>query len=379
MRVLLLDTAFAAAPIYEHLVQIGHDVWVMGNRPNDLLAKKAGKKWINQDYSQMHEVEEHAVRGGIECFVPGCTDLSIEICLRLRFGSTVLDAPETNNILCNKQAFRSLCHDLGLPGPQVVRKEEFPIQGRFICKPVDAFSGRGITVFDGDDCDSLEEAYDAAIRASRTATALIETFTIGDLFSCSAFIDDQRVSMAFYVREGSSVNPFAVDTSYVAYDLPKECTELLEESLAKICSALRLKNGLLHTQFILTDGYPAIVEVSRRCPGDLYPLLIEYSTGFQYAAKYASYFIKAEQAPQKTERRYVLRHTVASDRDIIFEGLRLAESKPTRAFFPIHAMGQELLGGQKTRAGILFCEAPSYEQLVDDYELFVSRGAYEVA
>ena len=37
---LLLDTAFAAAPIYDSLVRAGHDVWVMGNRANDLLAKK---------------------------------------------------------------------------------------------------------------------------------------------------------------------------------------------------------------------------------------------------------------------------------------------------------------------------------------------------
>lgn len=46
MRVLLLDTAFSSAPIYDYLVRSGHDVWVMGNRHTDLLAMKAGSNWI---------------------------------------------------------------------------------------------------------------------------------------------------------------------------------------------------------------------------------------------------------------------------------------------------------------------------------------------
>ena len=138
-------------------------------------------------------------------------------------------------------------------------------------------------------------AYNTAQNASPSSTALIETFEAGDLYSCSAFIEKQRLTVAFYVREGSSANPFAVDTSYVTDDLPARCTIILEESLEKICSALQLKDGLLHTQFILAGERPFIVEVSRRCPGDLYSLLIEYSTGFQYAAKYASYFTETKQ------------------------------------------------------------------------------------
>lgn len=379
MKVLLLDAAFSAAPIYDYLVRSGHDVWVMGNRQHDLLARKAGSKWIQQDYSQVRQVEKHVLRQGIEYVLPGCTDISIDTCLRLRMNPHLHDTPETNAILSNKALFRTLCVKLSLPAPRVISKDDFPIQGRFICKPVDAFSGRGITVFDGSDRNAPEAAYAIATEASPTSKALIETFEAGDLYSCSAFVDGQRITSAFYVREGSSANPFAVDTSYVDYGLPAKCVKALEEGLEKLCVALQLKDGLLHTQFILTEEYPSIVEVSRRCPGDLYSRLIEYSTGFAYAAKYASYFIGDKQECKATERRHILRHTVTSTENAIFGGVRFGASNTVAAFFPLCAMGQDLLSRQGNRVGILFCEASTHEQILQDYDLFVSRKAYDVS
>ncbi len=379
MRVLLLDTAFAAAPIYDSLVHAGHEVWVMGDRPNDLLAKRAGANWIDQDYSRIPEVEKHVQRHGVNHVVAGCTDVSIETCLQLRMNSHLIDAPETNRILSNKEAFRRLCAELDLPAPRVVPISKFPTSGRFICKPVDAFSGRGITVFDGDDVDALRAAYDVAKEASPSSAALIETFAEGDLHSCSAFLEDGRLTTAFYVREGSSANPFAVDTSYVVHDLPATCTAAVEDSLERISSALKLKDGLLHAQFILSGDRPFIVEVSRRCPGDLYSLLIEFSTGFQYAAKYASYWVGGKADLRPTLRRHVLRHTVSSIDDTIFGGLKLTKPKAVFSFFPLLAMGQDVYGRQKSRVGILFSEASTYQGLLDDYEDFVSRAAYDVA
>lgn len=376
MKVLLLDTAFAAAPIYEYLSRAGHEVWVMGNRPNDLLAKMAGQKWIQQDYSQIQAVKHHIERCDIKYVVPGCTDVSIETVLGLQMNSNLFDAPETNYILANKQAFRCLCDQLNLPAPRVMKEDDFPMEGRFICKPVDAFSGRGITVFEGTDRNTLDAALRIARKASPTSRALIETFVSGPLYSCSAFVENHRLAEAFYVLEGSSANPFAVDTSYVVYHLPASCADVLKESLEKLCTALRLKDGLLHTQFILAESLPVIVEVSRRCPGDLYSLLIEYSTGFRYAAKYASYFIEAQQESRKTERRHVLRHTVTSIEDAIFAGLKFDAPRAVCSFFPVHVMGQELSARQGTRAGILFCEVSTYEQLLEEYELFISRSAY---
>lgn len=378
MKILLLDTAFAAAPIYHFLVASGHKVWVMGNRPDDLLARKAKDNWIEQDYSQTGAVEQHIARLDIDRVIPGCTDVSIETCLQLNSVYHSLDTAEVNAHLSNKALFRKVCAQIDLPAPRVIEEAVFPVPGRFICKPVDAFSGRGMTVFDGTDLQAMSSALRIARKASPTSNALIETFVEGDLHSCTAFVEDQKLTDTFFVIEGASANPFAVDTSYLVHDLPQECANLLRERLERLCSFLRLKDGLLHTQFILSGATPLIIEASRRCPGDLYPLLIEYSTGFQYAAKYASYFIGQKLNSVPLVRRHIMRHTVTADEDAIFDGLTLKESQSVLAFFPISAMGGLLRARQGNRAGILFSECPSYENLLGAYQVFLQRRAYRI-
>jgi hypothetical protein len=379
MRVLLLDTAFAAAPLYDALTAQGHDVWTVGNRPADVLAKKAGIRWIYEDYSKQKEIAAHARRLSIERAVPGCTDVSMETHVALALAPLLTDSLYVNRCLTNKAEFRALCVALDLAAPKVLSPRDFPMQGRFICKPVDGFSGRGITIFDGNDNEAIASAWATAIAESPSATALIETCVSGDLYSCSAFIEGHRVRSAFYVREGASCHPFAVDTSYIVSDFPSDAARILEEALRKISVALGLRAGLLHIQFILEDGQPFIIEAARRCPGDLYGLLVEYSSGFPYAAEYASYFLGLRSARPIMQRRFVLRHTVASVSGVIYGGLRLGIPLVVRAFIPLQVTGQELTARQGTRAGVLFCEFESYHQLQCAYDEFLARRVYELS
>lgn len=378
MRVLLLDTAFAAAPIYRFLVEAGHEVWAMGNRAADLVARKAGPNWIEQDYSDVAAVEAHVARLGIERVVPGCTDVSIDTCCRLSVGVDLRDGAEVTDTLRDKGQFRAVCARLDLPAPRVVDVATFPRAGRHICKPVDAFSGRGITVFDGMDTAALEGALAFARAASPTGTAIVETFAEGDLYSCSAFVEAKRLTEAFFVIEGSSVNPYAVDTSYVVHDMPPACVRAIREALERLSAFLDLRDGLLHTQFILADGLPVIIEATRRCPGDLYPLLIEYSTGFRHAAKYASYFLGEPLDARHGERRHILRHTVTADDDGCFEGLVFRGSERVAGYFPLVPMGERLRARQGNRAGLLFCEEPGHDELLAAYDRFLARRAYRV-
>ncbi len=376
MKVLLLDTAFSAMPIYDYLVAQGHDVWTMGNRPDDILAQRAGDRWIEQDYSRVLEVGQHVKRIGIDCLVPGCTDVSMDTCVQL--GTGRLDDAETNATLGNKRRFRALCAELGLPAPRERDVSAFPVAGRFICKPVDGFSGRGITVFDGEDAEGVAAAFETACRESSCGEALAEPFVVGDLYSYTTFLEKGEPQDWFFVREGSSINPFAVDTSYVSNALPESCREVLADGVSRIADKLGLMDGLIHTQFIWDGQAPAIVEMARRCPGDLYALLIEYSTGFRYAAKYASYFLGERFDTAPTMRRHVLRHTVTSDERAVFGGLRFSETLPVKAFFPLRCLGEELAGGHAGRAGVLFCEFGERDAMHLAEDRFLARAVYEV-
>jgi len=56
-KVLLVDTNFSSAPIYNDLVQSGCEVFVVGGNPEDFLAKST-KNYINLDYSNVDRIRE---------------------------------------------------------------------------------------------------------------------------------------------------------------------------------------------------------------------------------------------------------------------------------------------------------------------------------
>jgi predicted ATP-grasp superfamily ATP-dependent carboligase len=256
--------------------------------------------------------------------------------------------------------------------------ETLPSTGRLICKPVDAFSGRGISIFEASDQRALEKALEVAVAASPSGRSVVETFVEGQLHSCSGFLESGRLVDTFYVIEGSSANLFAVDTSYVTDDVPSAYRVELEASLETLAAELMLADGLIHTQFLLAEDGAYVVEVSRRCPGDLYSLLIEFATGYPYAARYASFFLGNQITTSVSDRRHILRHTVTADCDCVYGGLKLDRALPVHSFFPLQSVGQTLLARQGNRAGILFCEASNHSDLIKTYRQFHDRQAYRV-
>jgi len=376
-KVLLLDTGFSALPIYSGLIAAGHDVFVMGNRPQDAIAIRAGDRWIEQDYSRVAEVSRHADRLGIDCLVPGCTDVSIATCTSIAGGGH-LDSAAANLSLSDKQLFRDLCSDLELPAPRSLPLDRFPRSGRFICKPVDAFSGRGITEFEGTDEAALQAALSAARSASPSGKTLVEPFVDGQLHSWSGFLEGGAMTDGFFVCEGSSINPFAVDTSYVVHAMPEGARAQLSSAISRIANALGLVDGLMHTQFIWDGQDVFIIEIARRCPGDLYALLIEYATGYAYARKYGSYFTGDSFVASASEQRAVLRHTVTSPAAMTYAGLTLDVSLPLRAWFALEGMGKRLPAGHAGRIGILFSEVANEAERETAYQLFLNRQVYRL-
>lgn len=377
MRILLLDAAFSCMPIYEYLTGLGYDTWVIGNRGTDVLARKAGKYWINGDYKDTNKVKEYLKELSIDFIIPGCTDIS------LATYNTIISENEgnicfsqSNDKILNKLEFRKLCENLSIPAPRLIHKNDFPLKGDFICKPVDSYSGKGISVFDGTDIVAIEDAYFKAKSESICNLVVFETYENGCLFSCSAFIDQGKVNDRFYVREGSSVNPYAVDTSYVDFNFPTDIGQSVEQNINKIVKSLNLSDGLIHTQFILRGDQIYFIEMTRRCPGDLYSLLIELSTGYPYAAKYASYFIKKSIKSKSTKSKYILRHTISTSLNSIYEGVKFNQSMNVRAIYPLAAMANELKLNSTNRVGVIFFETENAKVLETQYNALLQRTCY---
>ncbi len=379
-RVLLVDTSFSAAPIYQALLALGHEVHVVGNRPEDYLAKVCNRYW-NISYAEVEILKQLVANEDFNFIVPGCTDLSYRSCSKLSNGRFPgLDFPEVESTINNKAYFRALARRLGLQAPRVlwsdvagVESEEnlFPldIETPIIIKPVDGYSGRGITVLWEIDQVSLMRGIEYARIASPSGKCLIEDYMEGQLYSFSCNIQGERVIASVLIKEFGTADPFVVDTSWVVQNPREALKERLTTDVEALASHLQLCDGLVHMQFILVGDVPYIIEVTRRCPGDLYSQLVDLSGEGSYAERYVAPFLGLQITKNiVSQSQRVLRHSITAKGRKPFRQVRFERPLSKWQWVPLALTGQELKHNQATRIGILFAEESddhSFEALQD--------------
>lgn len=380
-KTLLVDTNRAAVPIYQALRDSGHEVWVVGGKPSEPLAKLA-PNYVQLDYSDVDQLAAFVDEKAFDYLVPGCTDLSYQVCAEINGGRFPgFDTPANASTINNKSEFRAAAYALGLSVPRVMTLEDVADVPAVVVKPVDAFSGRGMTVLRNEKQAHLSAAFEAACKASRSGTAIVEEFIDGQLFSHSAFLWDGTVLADFIVQEDCTTNPFTVDTSRVAEIFPDSLLESLRESARRLVSGLHLANGLVHTQFIVKKDQYWIIEVTRRCPGDLYSLLVEFSTGYPYAASYAAPFVGRRPMQQTGNGigERITRHTVTSKAGASLWGFRFVAPVNIMLFLPLATSGDFIGPSPYGRAGIIFFRSSSLAEQEKLYGQLLDGNLYSIS
>lgn len=381
-KVLLLDTNFSSAPIYNYLVQAGNEVYVVGANPTDFLAKSV-KNYINMDYSDVNQTRDLIDKLCVDFIVPGCNDRSYQVCAELNSsgkfnGIDTLEATETIN---NKEKFREFARKIGLSVPQVFSLEQVGDAWPVIVKPVDAYSGRGITIVQEAEKNQLQSAVDRAKAFSGSGACIIEEYVEGQLFSHSAFIADGNVVQDFVVEEDGTANPFVVDTSRVIYDFSEEMLDRIRGGINLMAKKLNLADGLVHTQLIKNEESFWIIEVTRRCPGDLYSQLIELSTGFNYAENYARPFVKQNFCSDgsKLKRSWIMRHTISQSTEGVFGSIQFKTPLHIEKLVPISLAGDRVKASPFGRIGVLFAKTDSQNDLEELCSLTLKRNLYAIS
>lgn len=372
--VLLLDTNVSSAPIHRYLTGAGYDVHVVGRNPNDFLAK-AVPNYVNLDYSDVEATLALAERLGAKYLVPGCNDLSYETCAQVsaRRPFPGIDPVETVRVLGNKQCFRRYAVQNHIPAPRQLAEADAVAGRSVIVKPVDAYSGRGVTALKAPSAQDISAALNLAKGFSQTGACLIEEFVEGQLYSHTAFLGPAGVVADFIVEEHGSVNPFAVDTSCVLSDFDPVLLRKVRDAIEQIGRDLKLTSGLIHTQFISDGQQFWIIEITRRCPGDLYSHLISLSTGFNYAENYARPFVGKPFEDGPRRRSPIMRHTISLRAEQVFGSLQFHRPVQVETLVPLALAGDRVPQSPFGRIGILFARAESAPAL-DELMAATLRG-----
>ncbi|WP_144837049.1 ATP-grasp domain-containing protein [Leclercia adecarboxylata] len=358
---LILDAGFASLPLQQAVKTAGFRTLVCSGKAHDAGMLTADIT-CEQNYADSEAVLKIAQQHKVAALLPGVTDVSYLSGCRVAhsLGLPGFDAPDVSDTIFLKDKFRAWALSKGLPVPQAAWTDEQARQLKLplLVKPVDAYSGNGITKVT--DWAMLDAAIETARNASPGKQYVVENFCEGALYSHSAFIRNGEIVCEFFVDEYCTVYPWQVNSSSLSQNLSPDMRDSVSECMQSIVSDLRLVDGLLHTQFIASEDQFWLIELTRRCPGDLYSRLIELSTGVNYAGWFVAPFLgkSSPAVPRRpVQTRNIARHTVSVNRAMRFTRFAF-KSLPADLIevIPLTRPGTLVQPAPGDRAGLIFAE-----------------------
>ncbi|QDC44304.1 ATP-grasp domain-containing protein [Methylophilus medardicus] len=387
-KALLVGSSFSATPIFYALKDHGLHVSVCGNNPSDACHQYADASYFI-DYSDPEHLLSVVESGDFDFLVPTCNDYSYMSCAKVaeKFSFPGFDSLPTATELHTKNLFRQLTQRLGIPAPRFteinvgMQISDLSLDFPLLMKPVDSFSGRGMSkIFSETD---LALAISDAQRYSRVGKVVVEEFLDASLHSHSAFLQKGTVQQDFFVDEFCTVYPYQVNCSNHPSLLTTNIKDSVREAINQISKSLGLVNGLIHTQFMVRENEFWIIETMRRCPGDLYGVLVTYSTGVDYADLFVRSFLDLPipESPFKPNEVLYGRHTVSGTKSQTLMSIASNIPSVSSQFVSLKNSGEHLKEAPFDKAGILFVEFESQQQMEEVTPLmagYVNINSYNI-
>lgn len=355
-KIALLDTSFSSLPLINCINTNKSKLFVVGGKKDDYLCNLSNAEYIQLDYRYTEKLNEFVKDFEIDYVVPGCNDVSFESYENLSKSDRV-NATSFNDIN-NKKKFRQICRRLGLPAPKTYNNVNELASNDIIVKPEIGFSGKGVAIIKSTDHpQKIDQAIKNAEANSANGRAILEDFITGSLFSIGVFIKNNKVTSSFVVKEYCLTSKFTVDWSYISTTFSEKINNLFGDLVSSMPHLLGINNGHISLQCIIDEeDQIVIIEATFRCPGDLYPMLIELQTGVSYSYEYLSTFLPENVLKHTTELPndgIVVRHTTTSYKENSFLGFQ-HRGLNTIFSVPTLKVGDRNSSKNKYRTGVHF-------------------------
>lgn len=149
-----------------------------------------------------------------------------------------------------------------------------------IVKPVDSYSSRGVRKVEN--IDELKAAFETAVNISRTKTAIVEEFAVGEEITVDVYVEDGKahVLTASYSDKIAEKNKFVIyrtkNPAYINDDISAKIDEVAQQ----IADAFGIKNAPMLIQLIANDKKISVIEFCARTGGGIKFRLIKKASGF---------------------------------------------------------------------------------------------------
>lgn len=376
-RLLILNGSHSEIPLIREAKQLGYYVITSGNAP-DLIGHAYADEYVYGDYSDAERMLEIVKENNITAVCSCANDFGIITAAYIaeKMGWGGHDSYETTLLLHEKHRFKKFArdHQLRTPMADVYTTVEEALQKReeyqypVIVKPVDLTGGKGVSRIEN--ADEYEPAVRNALNRSVQGKIVVERYLEGTYHSFSTFVVNEKVVASFSDNEYSFINPYFVATSGGPATDIDAVRDILTEQVEIIADQLHLVNGVFHIQYILSDGEPYIIDIARRCSGDIYPEPVEHSMGIPWS----KWIVMSECGyaddvflERGTQKCYCGRHCIMAEKNGIVRDVVIDPAIRDNVYqdFSWWKPGDRIENYLVDKLGILFLEYASEQEMVE--------------
>lgn len=330
-KILILNGSHSEITLINAAKKLGFYVITTGNSP-ELIGHQYGDEYHNADFSDYEAVLKLAKRLNIDSICSCANDFGAitasYVAEKLCLGGH--DSFNTTILLHHKDKFKHFAIENNIPtayarsysDQQIALDEMSYFSFPLIIKPVDLTGGKGVSkAFNNNE---YYMAVEYAFKKSKSKKIVVENFINGTYHSFTSFILNEKVIFNFSDNEYSYLNPFLVSTSAGPAADILYIKDKLINAAETIAAKLKLVDGIFHIQYILKDRDIYIIEITRRCSGDLYPIPVDYAT----QVNWSEWIVKAESGydcsnfPRNLEQKgFCGRHCIMASKNGIVDNV----------------------------------------------------------
>jgi biotin carboxylase len=154
--------------------------------------------------------------------------------------------------------------------------------GTWIVKPLDGSGSAGVGVLS--DSQDARHVYERCVGSTHTgrsgaARVLVEEFLTGRQISVESFSEQGEHVVVAVTQKFSDPATFVELGHVIPAELDANTVDAVHRHTARVLSALGVRDGPCHTEFVLTEHGPRTIETHLRLAGDEIPYLAKDATG----------------------------------------------------------------------------------------------------
>ena len=310
-KLLILGANPETIPLVEVANEMGVKTIVTSNRPND-AAKKYAWKACDVDGMDVAGLISLAHDEQIDGVLVGVADILVPVYCKVCevLGLPCYATEEIVRVFSNKDIFKATCERYGVHGipeyylDEKMRKEDLErIQYPVMVKPVDGYSGLGMTLVYGE--DELKNAIEKALKYSAQKRFIVERYMeCEDVGIYYTFKDGECSLSCMYDRNTtnkqrgfSRVNLGSIYPSRHLEDYYRR----MHDNAVRMFKEIGIKNGVLLISAFYENGEFYVYDPGFRLQGEAPHLLMKAVNGLDHREMLIRYALSGSEGQMKLE------------------------------------------------------------------------------